>query len=552
MNTRTVLTPVDVSLNSSLLLRFGGVVVLAAAAYWLAGQAGMAFMFERANVSLLWPAAGVALALACRLGPAAAIGAGLGAFVTHFGMNHGAAVSTSVGIGTAVAAWFGAYLLARVGVRLALDRPVDVLRFLLIGAVPASVVSSLVGSGVLWLAGIARWSGFGSLWWVCWVADLMGILLLAPAILVALPRYLTRIQMGETVALLLTVAASSVVIYGDLLPPDAMLARPLSYAIFPLIIWAAMRTGPSLTAWVLVGHAALAVALTAGGHGPFAIGDLRHGMLSLHAHLAMVSLTGLLLAAAIAGRRAVEDEARLYLHELSHAGRLSAMGEMAAGLAHELNQPLCAIATYAQAARRMVSEDSEPALSRALTRLDDSAQRAGAIIRQMRGFLRRGSPETEPVDVNELVRDSLELTAPTLRHGEVTVQTRLAADLPTVPAAPVQIHQVLVNLVRNAVEALQERPSTQRFIEIATARDGDEYVAVSVADSGPGVPDGLNESLFEPFVSARDEGLGLGLSISRSIIEHHGGTLSVTPRAGGGAIFRFVLPVNTPREHHGT
>ncbi|WP_440996663.1 ATP-binding protein [Arhodomonas sp. SL1] len=523
-------------------LQIAGVIALAAVCYWLAAQVGMLFLLERANVSLLWPGAGLALALTCRLGVPAAAGAAMGAFLTHIGQGHTALVGLSVALGVFAAAWLGAMLLARARVRFQLDRPGDVLRFLLVGALPASVASSLVGSGVLWLAGMTQWQGFASLWWICWVADFMGILLLAPALLVAPPRPATGRLMAEATVLVAATVVAGGIIYGDLLPPDAMLGRPLSYAIFPLVIWAAMRFGPALTAWLLLIHAGVAVGFTAAESGPFADGGLRYELLSLHAHLAMVSLTGLLLAATIAGRRLAEEQAREYLHELSHAGRVSAMGEMAGGLAHELNQPLCAIATYAQAARHLLDADADPTLVRALERLDDNSRRAGGIIRQMRGFVSGEPPRTEAVDVNILVRDGLELTAATLRQAGVRVELDLDPEEPAVRVAPVQIHQVLVNLVRNAVEALRETPRERRRLEIRTRRDGGERVVVSVADTGPGVPEGVRESLFEPFVTGRGGGMGLGLSISRSIIEHHEGHLSVTERPGGGALFRFDLP----------
>ncbi|MCS4504918.1 Adaptive-response sensory-kinase SasA [wastewater metagenome] len=540
-----------VSASAQTLLRGAAAVLVPAFAYWLAARVGMVFLIERAGVSLLWPAAGVALALACRFGPLAAAGAALGALAAHLESGHDLTASVAVALGMGLAAWLGAALVARARIGFAMDRPSDVLGFLLAGALPSSIASSLFGAGVLWLAGIARWPGFPSLWWLCWVADLMGILLLAPALLVSRPRGLGRRGWLEAGVIAVLTLLAAVVVYGEWLPPDAMLGRPLSYLIFPLVIWAAMRLGPALTVWLLLFHAAIAAGFTAMDSGPFAHGALSQELLALHAHLAMVSLTGLLLAASIAGRRQAEERARAYLDELAHAGRVSAMGEMAAGLAHELNQPLCAIATYAQAARRLAGKDTDPTLVRALERLDDNARRAGGIIRQMRNFVRGGEPESERVSTNTLVREGLALTAAAVRQGGVTLRLRLDPDVPDVRVATVQIHQVLVNLVRNAVEALAGMPEARRRLEVTTARRADGRVEVTVMDTGPGIPVRLRDALFEPFVSGGGEGMGLGLSVSRSIIRHHGGELRFEDRPGGGCLFSFDLPAAGGRDSDG-
>jgi PAS domain S-box-containing protein len=250
----------------------------------------------------------------------------------------------------------------------------------------------------------------------------------------------------------------------------------------------------------------------------------------------------------ITERRRAEEASRQYLQELAHVGRVSAMGEMAAGLAHELNQPLCAITTFSQACQRLLGPDADPQLTRAMARVAANAQRAGEIIRQMRSFVRKDDPQAGPADINSLIRDVLELTAADLRHARVQVIPELGDALPPVWVAEIQIHQVLVNLIRNAAEAMAGRESGENRLSVTTGRTAGGQVEVIVADTGPGLPAEMLDSVFEPFVSGKANGMGLGLSISRSIVESHGGQLTARNRPGGGAEFRFQLPVAESRE----
>ncbi len=169
----------------------------------------------------------------------------------------------------------------------------------------------------------------------------------------------------------------------------------------------------------------------------------------------------------------------------------------------------------------------------------------------MRNFVRGGEPESERVSTNTLVREGLALTAAAVRQGGVTLRLRLDPDVPDVRVATVQIHQVLVNLVRNAVEALAGMPEARRRLEVTTARRADGRVEVTVMDTGPGIPVRLRDALFEPFVSGGGEGMGLGLSVSRSIIRHHGGELRFEDRPGGGCLFSFDLPAAGGRDSDG-
>lgn len=259
-----------------------------------------------------------------------------------------------------------------------------------------------------------------------------------------------------------------------------------------------------------------------------------------------------------------ENEARLrgLQAELLHVSRLSAAGEMASTLAHELNQPLTAAASAAKAARRMLA--SSPAgpiagadVREAIDLVADQALRAGQIIRRLRDFVARdGDGDRKLEDLAELAEEAGVLALAGARERGVRVGFRFDAGLPPVLVDRIQIQQVLVNLMRNAVEAMAREGAgddapTRRDLAVTAARVRPDTVAVAVADTGPGLAPGLAERLFDPFVSTKPGGMGLGLSICRSIVEGHGGRLWAEPNPGGGAVFRFTLPAAPPEANPG-
>jgi two-component system sensor kinase FixL len=229
--------------------------------------------------------------------------------------------------------------------------------------------------------------------------------------------------------------------------------------------------------------------------------------------------------------------------ELVHISRLSAMGEMASALAHELNQPLSAIANYMKGSRRLLEgrADEDSILIRdAMEKAAEQSLRAGQIIRRLRDFVSRGESERRVESVKRLVEEASALALVGAKeHGiRVTFQFDPAYDLVLVDK--VQIQQVLINLIRNAIEAMEQ--SIRRELLIASRAQDGELVEVSVADSGPGIAPEILAQLFQPFVTTKRYGMGVGLSISRSIIEGHAGQISVEPNVGGGTVFRFTIP----------
>ncbi|MEA2092982.1 MAG: ATP-binding protein, partial [Pseudomonadota bacterium] len=246
----------------------------------------------------------------------------------------------------------------------------------------------------------------------------------------------------------------------------------------------------------------------------------------------------------ITDRRKAEEAARQNLHTLAHAGRLQSMGEMASTLAHELNQPLTAILSFSQASQRVIKNDDydHDELAFALERIAANAKRAGDIILHMRGFIRKEEPHTELSNVNRLISESTDLVNSELLHLKIDIVLDLQESLPDVPVDPVQIQQVILNLVRNSMEAIDKHMGDERRITVGTRLDRSGGVEVSVTDTGPGLDAEIAGKIFTTFVTTKAEGMGIGLSICKSIVEAHGSELVTRPRLGGGAIFSFVLP----------
>ncbi|MES9947153.1 MAG: PhnD/SsuA/transferrin family substrate-binding protein [Candidatus Thiodiazotropha sp.] len=246
----------------------------------------------------------------------------------------------------------------------------------------------------------------------------------------------------------------------------------------------------------------------------------------------------------ITRRKRAEEEARQHQIELARAGRLSTLGEMASGIAHELNQPLTAISTNAQASIRLLETDSSniDVCVDVMERITSQADRAGEIIRQLRRLVRKEPLERTKGDINDLVNAVAVLIWPDIRREEVKLELDLHEPLPSILLQPIQIEQVILNLARNAIESLSEKQSGERKLYIGTQNKGNKSIAVIVRDNGPGVKPELANTLFDPFVTGKSQGMGLGLSISYGIIEAHGGKLSLNPAYEEGAEFNFYLP----------
>ena len=247
------------------------------------------------------------------------------------------------------------------------------------------------------------------------------------------------------------------------------------------------------------------------------------------------------LALRTAAANAAAQDARA---QLAHSARVTALGELTASIAHEVNQPLTGVVTSANACERWLSMDV-PNLARAsqsVQRIIDDANRASEIIARVRRLATHAPPREEWVDVNEMIRDILALTRHDLEESGIEITTDFGDELPRVRLDRVQVQQVLLNLVLNAVEAMKANNGNARHLQLRSERSGDGGVAVSVRDTGPGLTHEDVDRIFDAFYTTKPGGMGIGLTISRSIIEAHGGRVWATANGTRGATVQFTLP----------
>jgi len=248
----------------------------------------------------------------------------------------------------------------------------------------------------------------------------------------------------------------------------------------------------------------------------------------------------------ISERKKAEKQARKFRHDLAHMARVSTMGEMASGMAHELNQPLTAISTNADACIRLTesSKLDKETLSDTLEIISLQAKRAGAIIKQLRNFIRKDMPEKDAANINEIIQEVLLLIRPSLNEHSIILKLQLEDEIPAVQAQHIQIDQVILNLVKNAIEAMTDSSVTTKTLKIKTECIEGEKVKVTIGDSGHGVDAEILKRLFTPFSTSKNNGMGLGLSISEGIINEHGGKLKLKSSSEQGSIFQFTLPLH--------
>lgn len=303
------------------------------------------------------------------------------------------------------------------------------------------------------------------------------------------------------------------------------------YLLFLPLAWAAARQG-------MAGAVTAAIVLEAG----VTIAALRPvayaaQMPNVQMLVLTLTLSGFLIGIAV-------DVARRASHELRHSLRLAAAGEMAAAVAHELNQPLTALSAYGSACERLLMRDGgDPLLQKTIQAMIAESQRASNVLKRLREFFRTGSTALEQLSLPDLIHDSVNSFADQARRENVLLQVNAVPDA-TLLGDRVQLEIVLRNLLSNAVQALAQMPGgSDRRITVDAGVDG-ASIWIRIADNGPGIADKIRARLFEPFISLKSSGLGLGLAISRSIVETHGGSLSVEPSRH--AVLKIILPAQMP------
>jgi PAS domain S-box-containing protein len=249
----------------------------------------------------------------------------------------------------------------------------------------------------------------------------------------------------------------------------------------------------------------------------------------------------------VTGRKRSEEELQAAQEQLAHMARVSTMGELVASIAHGVNQPLAAIVANGNACFRWLSGD-EPNLEEAQAaaiRIVKEGDRAGEIVGRIRSLMKKSPPQMATIDMNVLINEVLTLTRYKILRERISVRTELAADLCAMVGDPVQLQQVILNLVLNAIEAISLRSDAPRELVLTSQRQGPDQIVVTVQDTGGGIDPGNEDQLFKPFFTTKSDGMGMGLSISRSAIEAHGGRLWATPNQGPGATFQFSLPMRS-------
>jgi signal transduction histidine kinase len=263
--------------------------------------------------------------------------------------------------------------------------------------------------------------------------------------------------------------------------------------------------------------------------------------------MTVIVAQSLLIAALIVQsrrRRAAELQSKRRYAEMAHMNRRVALGEMSASIAHELNQPLGAIQNNAAAAEMLMQADP-PKLHDVMEILRDikrDDQRASDIVERVRRMLRKTAFELREVDLNDTIAEAVQVLAGEASDRGVVLETELDPELPKVRADRVQLQQVIVNLALNAMEAMHDQPAGRRQLTLCSRRTNNAHAEVSVADTGPGIPEATIGSIFDPFVSGKPDGMGMGLAISRTIVEAHGGAIRAANAPEGGAVLSFDLP----------
>lgn len=249
------------------------------------------------------------------------------------------------------------------------------------------------------------------------------------------------------------------------------------------------------------------------------------------------------IARDLTGQRRVERRLRELEDEISHVSRLSEMGEMASAIIHEVSQPLTAATNYLAAARLLLGGADQPSANQPLSAMNNAATqitRAMEVMSRLRAFLKKGEIDRRLQPITSVVTEAVQLAMIGTRNSGVRIDLRLPPQLPSVAIDKVQIQQVVVNLVRNAVQAMEASPRRDLTISGEAAPTN---VRIAVIDTGPGIASEIASRLFQPFVTTKSQGMGIGLSVSRSIIENHGGELAAEPNPEGGTIFHFSLPI---------
>jgi signal transduction histidine kinase len=541
-------------------------VFLTGVAYYVATEIAWALCFPNSKVSLLFPPHAVLVVILLLVPVRHWWAYTLATVIAHF-------------IATQQAHWPVLYalhceafdavqnVLAAAGIRLFIKSPLN--RITLRDAIVFVLIAVIIVpfGTAFWGAAFTISNGFGTNYWVEWrnlgISNGVTAVVLVPALLLVANRLSSRggrvapIRMIEGSLVALGIVVVGTYVFANL-PSGPETSPALLYAPIPLLIWAALRFGLSgiSAAMLVVTFEAIWGAMH--GHGPFLLQSPSENALALQMFLIVTGTPLMFLSVLLEDDRRsqqalheVEDDVRRHREQINLLSRVSLLGEMTASLAHELNQPLSAIISNANAGMQYIQrgKDDPATLRDILGDVESDAHRAHDIIRNVRNTIKKGDPARRRIDLNELVTNVAHVVRPDAVGYSCEIETSLAKDLPLIEGDPVQIQQVLVNLVSNALDAMRQTPTSRRKVEISTAGKGESDVCLSVRDHGSGIRTEVHDRLFDQFFTTKEHGLGMGLAIVRSIVEAHGGKIHAENVADGGACFYFTLPVT--KKHDG-
>lgn len=537
-----------------------GSVMLAIAvciAYFLAARLSIPLVNKPDGVAVFWPAAGVAAGALIALGPGARLPVAVGAMVATIIIN----VLDNRTIGSVIAFTLlngGEPVLVAGLIERYFGSAFDLgkLRYVL-GLVAATIVGTVV-SGIGWTVFYVLLHGLTAavltIWYHWFTSDALGILTVAPLLIGLVsaagdppPR---REIIEGVVGLAALILLSGLFIF---LPREPWAIVALIGLLFPLLLWVAARCRPVFAAAVAFILTLTIVSATIFGIGIF--GDLNYPIteriLTAQAGILAVALCALALAALFSERK--ESEARLVRANVTlqreRNNKLMNLEAMAASISHEVRQPVAAIAANASAALRFLGRgppDLEEARS-ALNRIVTASHHAGEVFDNLRALFGNTDQRKEPLDVNELVLGALRVLRGELDDHGVTPRTELASELPPVMGHRGQLQEVLLNLARNAIEAMDAIEEGSRVLRVRTQYDDHDAITVAVEDTGLGIDPEKLDGIFDVFVTTKAQGMGLGLAICRMIIERHDGKLSASSDGKRGALFQFVLPIKSAK-----
>ena len=375
-----------------------------------------------------------------------------------------------------------------------------------------------------------------------WIGDVIGIAVVTPFLLMVFTRRRMPLFSFEYLGPLGLLAGALWLVVGV-----ETFRFQLFYLLFLPVIWMAVRFGLE---GVTVALAVTQIGLIATIH---ASQQSALDVTAFQALMIVLALTGLAVGGLVDEQQRIENRLRLHQEALSRISRIGSMGEFAAALAHEINQPLMAIATYTRLAREAASPGTAdlPTVTEATAKAAEQVDRAAEVVRRLRNFIRLGRSERAVVALGEVVEQVERLLRPELQQCGIVLEVRLARDLPALQADSLQIQQVVLNLLRNAVESLIAAGRHDGRITIDAGAASPQRVVVSIRDNGPGFDPAFLDQGILPFATTKPNGMGLGLSLSRSIVEAHGGTLVLGGDARG-AVVTFTLeaadePMERPR-----